>query len=161
MGYALYTKDPVPSQRRVIATYDTAVEAADDLGVTPQRIIRDAAYTKRYWQGDVSKRPIVILTTGDNRKGNGNSQQLQAFELLDNGATLTELQDSLGVCTTTARRYMSLYSIARAEGDLVPEPPMDHCPKGYSADWLEQFGAEWTAATRKLLATKRRKHAGR
>lgn len=161
MGYALYTKDPVPSQRRVIATYDTAVEAADDLGVTPQRIIRDAAYTKRYWQGDVSKRPIVILTTGDNRKGNGNSQQEEAFELLDKGATLAELQCDLGVCATTARRYINLYSIAHAKDDPGPEPPMDHCPKGYSADWLEQFKYEWTAATQKLLSTKRRRHAGR
>lgn len=156
MGYILYSSNEDSQQRRKLKTYKTAEEAAEDLGITRQDVVRLAAYCRFHWDHlNVSRWRVqrVILSTGDNRQQNGSSTLKKAYDLISHGIDDPAiLAEKLGISITTARKHLYQY---RDEHEIIVEADPKNPDK--DSNYFKQFAEEWDKARFAILLGKKKK----
>lgn len=153
MGYILYSNEEEPNKRVILKRYETAQEAADDLGLTRKQVTLRSSRCRRVWYSPVccNGQPIIVADK-DNRAQNGSSGlKDQAYALIRGGIRdRDEIADRLGCIPTVADKYLKQYSI---EFGLKASPGKKTVIQ--EDKWVAWFRVEWEAARQSILTGRR------
>ena len=153
--YQQYTVDPSPEKRRVINSWKTADEAAKDLGLEREQLVRLAAQCKQVWNSPrlgQTGRKLIVLAVGNNKAERWDTKE-RAYRFIEDGIMdPDELAQKLGIGVVQTNKYIRLYKIDHTIPNICKKKPPNDA-------WTRWFTEEWGKMNQ--IAAQARKERGR